>query len=128
MSDLDSTEENVWGGSRRSAQITDPWDTVTALRQELARVKDNLNLVKSINADLMGDDEDKPRYTTKRLKLEIAKATEHLVRERDEVIETNKRYKNALEYIREETETDMWGDLWHTKAAVVAKRALGEKI
>lgn len=37
-----------------------------------ARVKE----LEQINANLMGDDENKPRYTTKRLKLEIARATE----------------------------------------------------
>lgn len=39
-----------------------------------ARVKE----LEQINSNLMGDDEDKPRYTTKRLKLEIARATEAL--------------------------------------------------
>lgn len=39
-----------------------------------ARIKE----LERINANLMGDDEDKPRYTTKRLKLEIARATEVL--------------------------------------------------
>jgi len=39
-----------------------------------ARVKE----LEQINANLMGDDENKPRYTTKRLKLEIARATEAL--------------------------------------------------
>ncbi len=35
--------------------------------------------LRAINANLMGDDEDKPRYTTKRLKQEIARATEPYV-------------------------------------------------
>jgi len=39
-----------------------------------ARIKE----LEGINANLMGDDEDKPRYTTKRLKHEIARATEVL--------------------------------------------------
>ena len=39
-----------------------------------ARVKE----LEKINANLMGDDEDKPRYTTKRLKQEITRATEAL--------------------------------------------------
>lgn len=34
--------------------------------------------LEKINAVLMGDDEDKPRYTTKRLKQEIARATANL--------------------------------------------------
>jgi len=39
-----------------------------------ARIKE----LEKINANLMGDDEDRPRYTTKRLKLEISRATEAL--------------------------------------------------
>jgi len=39
-----------------------------------ARVKE----LENINANLMGDDEDKPRYTTKRLKQEIARETKAL--------------------------------------------------
>lgn len=39
-----------------------------------ARIKE----LEGINANLIGDDEDKPRYTTKRLKHEIARATEAL--------------------------------------------------
>uniref|UniRef100_UPI001AEEA07F hypothetical protein n=1 Tax=Brucella pseudintermedia TaxID=370111 RepID=UPI001AEEA07F len=41
---------------------------------QAARIKE----LEQINAVLMGDDEDKPRYTTKRLKQEIARATEAL--------------------------------------------------
>ncbi|QAZ46801.1 hypothetical protein [Mesorhizobium sp. Pch-S] len=38
---------------------------------------------RAINANLMGDDENKPRYTTKRLKQEIAKAVAAAEAERD---------------------------------------------
>ena len=41
---------------------------------QAARIKE----LEQINASLMGDDEDKPRYMTKRLKQEIARATEAL--------------------------------------------------
>lgn len=36
----------------------------------------DVDRLRAINANLMGDDEDAPRYTTKRLKAEIAKAVE----------------------------------------------------
>lgn len=37
-----------------------------------------VGVLEKINANLIGDDEDKPRYTTKRLKLEISRATQAL--------------------------------------------------
>lgn len=43
-------------------------DYISALEAENATLR-------AINANLMGDDEDKPRYTTKRLRHEIANAT-----------------------------------------------------
>ena len=47
--------------------------------EELLAAKDReIANLKAINANLMGDDEDKPRYTTKRLRHEIACATEAL--------------------------------------------------
>ncbi len=49
-------------------------DLIADNAAKAARIKE----LEGINANLMGDDEDKPRYTTKRLKHEIARATEAL--------------------------------------------------
>lgn len=48
------------------------------LRADNAALTARVKELEGINANLMGDDEDKPRYTTKRLKHEIARATEAL--------------------------------------------------
>lgn len=52
------------------------YDRITDLESRLEKAE-------AINANLMGDDESVPRYTTKRLKQEIAKAVEKAEAERD---------------------------------------------
>ncbi|WP_420959319.1 hypothetical protein [Brucella sp. IR073] len=59
--------------------------TLTAdAEREIAARDAEIAALKQINANLMGDDEDKPRYTIKRLKQEIERATAAIRAERDE--------------------------------------------
>ncbi|WP_176074645.1 hypothetical protein [Brucella intermedia] len=51
---------------------------IKELKADNAAKDAEISNLKAINANLMGDDEDKPRYTTKRLRHEIACATEAL--------------------------------------------------
>ena len=53
-------------------------DHETELVNDNAELTARIKELEKINANLMGDDEDNPRYTTKRLKQEIARATEAL--------------------------------------------------
>ncbi len=98
-----------------------------------ARIKE----LSEINANLMGDDEDKPRYTTKRLKHEIACATKaletHLAaarKDRDRAVEWRdhdkdraERYCKALERISARNGIPMAGSF----AAEIARAALDAK-
>ncbi|PWL18871.1 hypothetical protein DKP76_07365 [Falsochrobactrum shanghaiense] len=51
---------------------------ISDLKADNAAKEARIKELEKINAILMGDDEDKPRYTTKRLKQEIARATKAL--------------------------------------------------
>ncbi|MEE9924003.1 MAG: hypothetical protein PBV01_11645 [Brucella anthropi] len=53
-------------------------DRVNALETDNAAQAARIKELEQINAMIMGDDENAPRYTTKRLKQEIARATEAL--------------------------------------------------
>jgi len=52
--------------------------TIDSLEADNAAQAARIKELEQVNAVLMGDDEDKPRYTTKRLKHEISRATEAL--------------------------------------------------
>ncbi len=62
-----------------------------AVRTKFERLRAELAEARAINANLMGDDEDKPRYTTKRLKQEIAKAVAAAEAERNRLAADLKR-------------------------------------
>jgi hypothetical protein len=52
----------------------DMFKTAVGWQERAKAAEAELKTQKEINANLMGDDEDKPRYTTKRLKIEIENA------------------------------------------------------
>lgn len=54
---------------------------IAAVKEALDNAIGELARQREINAALMGDDENKPRYTTKRLRMEIERATETHVAE-----------------------------------------------
>ncbi len=68
--------------------------------QVIAGREREIERLKKVNAALMGDDEDKPRYTTKRVKQEIARATESL---EVKLVAANQRAAELEKYAREAT-------------------------
>ena len=65
-------------GAAKQASLCDLIEPAKRMRADNAALTARVKELEQINAVLMGDDEDKPRYTTKRLKLEITRATEAL--------------------------------------------------
>lgn len=75
-------------------------DRIRKLEADNAALTARVKELEKINANLMGDDEDKPRYTTKRLKQEIAKAMEALDAKIDDA-EINEALKGLLNPVRQ---------------------------
>ena len=59
----------------RIYNITELWGLLGHVEEALES-SDELAVLRAINANLMGDDENVPRYTTRRLKQEIARAVD----------------------------------------------------
>ncbi|WGJ07467.1 hypothetical protein [Brucella intermedia] len=88
---------------------------------QAARIKE----LEGINANLMGDDEDKPRYTTKRLKHEIARATEALEAKIASKDGWKELHDAAQVAVKERTEA--CNSLYKQVATLEAKIAAAEK-
>lgn len=75
---------------------TYPEKLINNLKQEIEALKAEIETLKKINANLMGDDENVPRYTNKRLKQEVARMTEYLSHEIDILKVENKRLQKRI--------------------------------
>lgn len=87
--------ENIWG----RPFVTDDFDedgTEYVRIDKLEELAAENERLKRINANLMGDDENTPRYTTKRLKQEVERWVEAALAERDKEIADATAYAENL--------------------------------
>ena len=113
----------------------------TALIHDLNRIKDHetelvndnaakdarIKELEQINANLMGDDEDKPRYTTKRLKQEIARATEALEAKLAAAEKELGNYKAVVKDVCESQRGTKWGKCAECIFDAIERAVLGGK-
>lgn len=92
------------------AEAASKLTTLTHLSTKNAELEAENARLRQINANLMGDDEDTPRYTTKRLKQEIAKATDTALEATpptSELEAENASLRSELEY-QKKVSADRW--------------------